>query len=430
VILRSRILLPISQSPIENGAVVIQDQRLAAVTRWDDSLRSAAHPVVDLGEAILLPGLVNAHCHLDYTDMAGQILPTRSFTDFIRSILAIKSTWTVEDFRRSWLRGADMLLRSGVTTVADVEAIPSLLPQVQSQTPLRLFSYLELIGLRNEPSPADMIRQCLEPVKDLSLPNGIGLSPHAPYSTTPELMRCSAAMAHQRQWRLTTHVAESDQEFDMFMHARGAMYDWLKSQRNTKDCGHGSPVEYLERLGVLGDNLVAIHVNYLWGDDAVALGRRQVSVVHCPRSHAFFQHQAFPESALSSAGVNIGLGTDSLATVKQNRGQTAALSLFAELQALATNNTTLEPKVLIRMATMNGARALGLSGQVGELTPHAWADLIAVPYAGTVDGVYDAVVHHTGDVMASMIYGRWAIAPAFARNADTPVRGRSTLGRE
>ena len=100
------------------------------------------------GEVVLLPGLVNAHCHLDYTDMAGELPPPRTFTDWIPLITAAKTAWGYSDYARSWLRGAHMLLRNGTTTVADIEAMPDLLPELWDATPLRVFSFLEMTGIR------------------------------------------------------------------------------------------------------------------------------------------------------------------------------------------------------------------------------------------------------------------------------------------
>ena len=144
------------------------------------------------------------------------------------------------------------------------------------------------------------------------------LSPHAPYSTLPELLRLSAEIARERNWRITTHVAESEQEFEMFMHARGKMFDWLqRNERDNSDCGLGSPVAHLARNGLLGENLLAIHVNLLAPGDAELLGEHQVHVVHCPRSHDYFRHPPFPRRQLADAGVNLCLGTDSLSTVRK-----------------------------------------------------------------------------------------------------------------
>src|SRR5689334_10769504 len=129
MILRSRIVAPIARAPIENGAVLVSENRIQRVGRWKDLAAENAGEIIDLGDAALLPGLVNAHCHLDYTDMAGTVPPQKSFTDWIKLMLAAKAEWNYSEFAASWLRGARMLVRSGTTTVADFEAVPELLSE-------------------------------------------------------------------------------------------------------------------------------------------------------------------------------------------------------------------------------------------------------------------------------------------------------------
>ena len=148
IILRARTILPVSGPPIADGAIVVSLRRIRAIDRWRNLRSHLSGKASDLGDVLLLPGLVNAHCHLDYTHMAGLIPPMRSFTNWIRSITAIKSEWSDADFAASWLDGAQMLLQSGTTTVADIEAIPSLLPAAWKETPLRVLSFLEMIGVR------------------------------------------------------------------------------------------------------------------------------------------------------------------------------------------------------------------------------------------------------------------------------------------
>jgi cytosine/adenosine deaminase-related metal-dependent hydrolase len=414
MILRARVVLPVVRPPIEDGVVEISGNCISGVGRWGDRNPAPGQPVLDLGEVILLPGLVNAHCHLDYTDIGGQIPPMRSFTDWIKAITAAKGGLGYADFARSWLRGAEMLLRTGTTTVADIEAVPELLPEVWQATPLRVFSFLELTGVKSRRDPKAILDEALRHIE--SLPpsrNAAGLSPHAPYSTVPELLRLSASAARQRGCRLATHVAESEPEFEMFVHGRGDLFDWLKrNERDMSDCGSGSPVQHLERLDYLSDNLLAVHVNYLAAGDPERLAGHGVSVVHCPRSHAFFGHRPFPRKDLTDAGTNLCLGTDSLATVAKTRGQPLQLDLFAEIRALASEFPELSPETIVRMATVNGARALSLRGKIGELSENAWADLIAVPFTGKSSNAYEAVVRHVGDVVCSMIDGQWALSPA------------------
>ncbi|MGO8675710.1 MAG: amidohydrolase family protein [Limisphaerales bacterium] len=417
MILRARVVLPLRQAPIADGAVLVRRNRIAAVGRWRD-LSTLDHSVIDLGETALLPGLVNAHCHLDYTDMAGLFLPPRVFTDWLKLMNAAKAGWTTTDYSESWRHGARMLVRTGTTTVGDIEAVPDLLPALWQTTPLRVLSFLEMIGIGRRPVPA-VLRETMARIA--SLKDGSwrpGLSPHAPYTTLPSLLRLSAAAARRRRCRIAIHVAESEPEFEMFTRRRGEMFDWLRrSERDMSDCGHGSPVEHLQRCGMLSPNLLAVHANYLGPADAGLLGRARVSVAHCPRSHLYFRHKPFPLRALRRAQVNICLGTDSLASVCKKPRQAVELDMFEEMRALAEKDAP-RPLEILRMATLNGARALGLEGRVGEISRQALADLIALPFSGKLTRVYEAVLEHRGPVAASMIGGQWAMQPEQLRESD------------
>jgi len=419
LILRARALLPLATPLVENAAVVIFVDRIAAAGPWKrmPSQLTSAATVLDLGDVVLLPGLVNAHCHLDYTDMAGLWPPPKKFTDWIPRMLAAKAEWSYSNYARSWLNGAKMLVQSGTTTVADIEAAPELLPDVWDATPLRVFSFLEMTSVRSKREPADILNEALKKIDSLGHHRcAAALSPHAPYSTSADLLRLCARAARERNLPTAVHVAESHQEFEMFAHARGEMFDWLKKNgRDNSDCGLGTPAEHLDRAGLANDNFIAIHANYLDDGDFDMLARRRASVVHCPRSHAYFQHKKFPLDRLLEAGVNVCLGTDSLATVAKNGKDSLELNLFAEMQAFSRSNPGVTPETILKMATLNGARALALAGKTGEISSYACADIIAVPFTGKMPELYEAVLNFHGPVSASMIAGQWAIAPGQTR---------------
>ena len=413
MILRARTILPVSLPPIEDGAVIISGNKIRTIGAWADLKPESDEKVLDLGEVILLPGLVNAHCHLDYTDMAGELPPPKTFTDWIPLITAAKTNWSYSEYAHSWLHGAHMLLKTGTTTVADIEAMPDLLPDAWDATPLRVISFLEMTGIRARRDPKQILREAVEKIDSLSHARcSASLSPHAPYSTLPELLRLTGTLARKRKWRITTHIAESQEEFEMFARARGRMFDWLKrNERDHSDCGLGSPVKHYARQKMLGENLIAAHVNLLAHGDARLLGRHRVHVVHCPRSHAYFRHPPFLRERLANAGVNLCLGTDSLATTRKIGKQKPELNMFEEMRLLAASDKKISPEEILRMATINGARALGLAGQAGELSKNAGADLIAIPFAGKFAQAHDALLTHAANVSASMIDGRWAIPP-------------------
>ncbi len=413
-LLRARIVLPMRGAPIEDGAVLLQRNRIVRVDSWRTLRRTSPCAAQDLGECVLLPGLLNAHCHLDYTRMAGLFPPPRRFVDWIKQITVTKQSWSDDEFRESWVDGARMLLRHGVTAVADIEAIPTLLPGVWAQTPLRVLSFLEMTGIRSRREPEAVLKEALD--RTAALPQGrcrAMLSPHAPYSTKPDLLRLSAQQTARHRWVMTTHVAESREEKQMFAHRSGDLFRWLeRNERDMSDCGGVSPVQHMERNGALTPRLLAVHVNHLARGDAELLGRRGVSVVHCPRSHAYFNHRRFPLQQLLRAGVNVCLGTDSLASVRPARQKPPELDLFAEMREFAACHRSVRPMQVLEMATVNAGRALGLGGRAGALTAGAWADLITLPFQGSKRHAAAAVLAHPGAVSGSMIDGVWAIAPA------------------
>jgi cytosine/adenosine deaminase-related metal-dependent hydrolase len=414
VLLRARTVLPVCAPPIVDGAVLVVGERIARVGRWEELRHSAGAEVFDLGQAVLLPGLINAHCHLDYTDMAGLLSPAKHFSDWIKAIVSLKATWSYTDYANSWLRGAKMLLHSGTTTVVNIEAIPELLPDLSTSTPVRVISCLELLSLRKRQRNREAALQLVgeAELKLTPLPaEAVGLSPHAPYSTSQELLQVAAQSARQRGWLFTTHVSESADEFEMFQQARGPMYEWLKPQRDMSDCDGRSPVDHLFQSRALGRNCLAVHVNYLAVGDAVLLAQSRSSVVHCPRSHAYFQHQPFPLTALADAGVNLCLGTDSMATMLKSRTEPMELNLFTEMQLMGNTFPALRSQSIVEMVTLNAAKALGRAHELGCLAPGAWADLIALPLPRHVRDPYDAVLDHCGQVQASIIRGAWAISP-------------------
>jgi aminodeoxyfutalosine deaminase len=411
MILRARMVLPLDRPAIEDGAVAICGGEVLAVGPWRELRAHFGGGACDLGESVMLPGLINAHAHLDYTGMVGRLKPPREFTDWIQGILALKAECSYTDYAESWIRGARMLCRHGTTTVVDIEAVPELLPEVWSATPLRVISCLELTGVRSGRDPSDIVREAVGHMD--RLPAGrcrTGLSPHAPYSTGPELLRLAAAASRDRGCPLTTHVAESEAEFAMFGNGSGSLYRWLeRNGRDMRDCGQGSPVRHLAHLGYLSDRLLAVHVNYLDPDDARLLGEHGTSVVHCPRSHIYFRHAAFRFDELRRAGVTVALGTDSLASIDAEAP--VELDLFAEMQAFQRAQPGVDPETVLGLATRNPAAALGWVEQAGRLGRGAWADLVVLALAPRLGEVYEEVVAHRGNVAGIMIAGEWVTMP-------------------
>ena len=407
MILRARIVLPVTGPAIENGAVEISDGIILSVGKADPN-----QPSLDLGEVILFPGFVNAHCHLDYTSMAGKLSPPKAFPDWIKSMLSLKAHYSYTDYAESWMLGARQLLQTGTTTVADIEAGRELLAESLPATPLKVFTFLEMTGVKSGRTGTDIVRESLNVIE--SLPSEFqaraGLSPHSPYSTHPDLLAATVAAAKMQKLLITSHVAESKPEWDMFVDRSGPLFNWLRTQRHMEDCGGVTPLEQLDRTGILNEQFLAVHANYLSPGDIDKLANRSASVVHCPRSHQYFGHAPFPFSELRERGVNVCLGTDSLASVRPDH-RPVELSMFEEMQLFSTTHPEIHSDEVIRMATSNGAKALGHASDLGMIAPNASADLAAIPFNGNLAEAPAAVVNHRGRVTFSMIEGRCVYPP-------------------
>jgi len=400
------IVVPVSSPPLRHGAVRVEGAEVVAVGLAADLPPLPGEEVLDLGAATLLPGLINAHCHLDYTRFRGAIAPKQSFTEWIKNINALRRSFTTEDYLQSIAEGFQMLAKSGVTTVANIEAFPELLPHLPVP-PLRTWWFLELIDVRKRIDQDGALFGAMSFFdQHHDWLGGFGLSPHAPYTASVDLYRLARACGEKYGMISTTHIAESVEEHEMFTHARGPLHDFLGSLgRDNSDCGHGSALSHLVEHGVIGNNCLIAHLNYLQDYDYELVVRTGASVVHCPKCHTYFGHAPFPLKALRENGVNLCLGTDSLASNN-------ALDLRSEMREVQEFHGLTDRDVL-EMATLNAARALGQTGKLGQISPGALADLVAFPHSSNGESPspakidpYRSIVQSRNDPSLLLVNGR------------------------
>ena len=403
MILRARTVLPISSPSIEDGAVVVNGATIADVGPFSAMVAKHGGEVLDLGEQVLLPGLVNAHCHLDYSMMRRAIQPQRSFTEWIRRINALKRSLSQDDYRAAIARGIAEAMRSGTTTVANIESFPELLNDMP-EAPIRIVWFLEMIDVRHRVASEEVVAGALTFFEKQRAGGGcFGLSPHAPYTASEALYELVADASARFDMPVMTHVAESREEWEMFRHARGELYEFmLRLGRWMHDCQRGrTPLRHLFHCTGLGSRWILAHLNELDDPDILLLASlprgERPSVVHCPGSHRYFRHAPFRLAKLVELGVNVCLGTDSLAS-------TYSLSLFDEMRILADREQWLHPADILAMATLNGAQALRMNA--GRIAPGALADLIAIPHDGTARNVHAAVLAHREPVEWMMVDGQ------------------------
>lgn len=392
--------------PIPDGAVVVDDNEIVAVGRFEDLHGSEPGGVVDLGEKVLLPGLINAHCHLDYSTLKYVISPPSSFSAWVKRINAIKRTLTSDDYLNAIARGFRELEKWGTTSVCNIESFPELMGQMP-EPPIRTWWFYEMIDIRHRITTEDVVVGALSFFE--RHPHSLsryGLSPHAPYTASGSLYQLANSCAGILRMMLTTHVAESVEERQMFHNKQGPLYDFMESLgRPMEDCGNQTLFARLWSSGAIDEKWLLVHMNELEDCDFELLAdlepKRKPHVVHCPGSHAYFGHRRFPYQRLWELGVNISLGTDSLAS-------THSLSLFEEMRRLRMNEPWLTPQQILETVTINPARALRREDRLGKLRAGATADLIALPVAlaDGADSVYDAILNYREPVPWMMVDGK------------------------
>lgn len=393
MIIRARTVVPMLRDPIENGAVAVDGNEIAAVGSFDEIRRQHGGEVLDLGEKVLLPGLINAHCHLDYTVLRGRIGPQQSFADWIRAINAEKARLSEKDYIDSIRDGFSEALRFGTTTIANLTAFPKLVASIEE--PIRTWWFGELIDVRS-PEKADQIVD--EAVGHLKSASHWGLAPHAPFTASARLYAHCEEVARKENVPLTTHLAESREEIQMFRDGTGPAFDFLKSLgRPMDDCGTETPLSLFLRTRSANQRWIVAHLNELDAADFDLLETApKFHIAHCPRSHSFFGHAPFQLDRLRALGFNICLGTDSLAS-------NSDLSLFAEIRALLEKNSGIAPQTAVEMATLNGAAALGQQPRLGCIRAGASADLIALPHSH--NHAFESIVAFDGVVPWMMLRG-------------------------
>lgn len=389
---RARRVVPLASPPIEDGALAVRGGEILAVGRWEELQRE--HPGAlreDLGEVILLPGLINAHCHLDYTMMRNALFGGGSFADWIQRLNAMRRSLDQGDYLEAIASGLSELRQWGCTTVLNIESFPELLPFLPD-SPIRVWWFLEVMDIRSRLQSAEALAGAIRFLEEAAEAGGwFGLSPHAPYTTSPELYRLVRLYSEQHRLPVCTHLAESEEEFSMFRRAEGPLYEFLRSLgRSMQDCRGITPLQAVVGQGLLPEGSLLVHMNLLEDGDRELLRKSpgRYPVIHCPRTHSFFERPPFDLGFFRECGIPVLLGTDSLAS-------NSDLDMFSEMRALALAFPGLAPEEILAMATRFPAAAIGQGGRLGELSPGAAADFLTVPDPGGEGSPVEHVLANT-----------------------------------
>jgi cytosine/adenosine deaminase-related metal-dependent hydrolase len=388
--LTARWVIPVGRPPLEGGIVVVSGERILAVEE-----RGSRKPNLDFGASAVLPGLVNAHTHLDLNGLRGQLAAQRSFLDWLRAVIRHRRGLTEEQVQSNVRSGIEESLAAGTTLIGDISGQGLSWPLL-ADSPLRAVVYYELLGL---PKPRAQVAWAearawlaAHPATRTCRP---GLSPHAPYSVRRSLFRCAARLSAQEKMPLTIHIDETQEEKELISAHKGPLVEFLAELGVWDEAGL---VNEAERFRIFrgADPLCFAHGNYLRPQQFESNG----SIVYCPRTHAYFGHPLHPVGELLANGVNVALGTDSL-------GSNPDLDMFTEMRFLHARRPDLPTDVILRMATLNGARALGWQEETGSLAPGKSADFVIVLNSAPGDDPHRLLLEGTERVRAVCIRGKW-----------------------
>lgn len=375
---RARYVVPVATSPIVDGIVAVDGERITYV---GPASTAPAGRTVDLGYALLLPGLVNAHTHLELTAMRG-FLEDLDFRAWILRLTTAKRAVLSRDMLLDAARyGIDEGLKHGITTYADT-CDSGVAFDAMRERGVRGIMYQEVFG----PDPAQCaaslaeLRDRIDRLRPLETPLvRLGVSPHAPYTVSDALFAAVARYAREGNLPVAIHIAESGLEQELVVRGQGAFADGLRARAISVAPRARTPVELLADLDVLSARPLLIHCVRVDDGDIARIARSRCTVAHCPASNAKLGHGIAPLTDLLSAGIPVGLGSDSVASNNRvdmlGESRLAALFQRARLGSFAE----ISASDAIRLATLGGARALGVDAEVGSLEVGKAADLAAFP---------------------------------------------------
>jgi cytosine/adenosine deaminase-related metal-dependent hydrolase len=375
----ARWVLPISAPPIRDGTVVEHEGRISYVGPRADA------PVdgddMELGDALLLPGLVNAHCHLELTAMRG-FLDGLAFREWIlRLTSARRAVLDAESLRDASRLGVQEGVVAGVTTFADTGDSGTGF-DAMIERGVRGICYREVFGpdpAQCESAIAGLREKVLEMRTRETALVRVGVSPHAPYTVSDALYSATIALAREHSLPVAVHIAESALESELVSRGEGAFADGLRGRGIEAGPRARTPIALLDSLGALDVRPLLIHCVRVDDADIRVIAEHECGVAHCPASNARLAHGIAPLAQLLAAGVDVGLGSDSVASNdRMDLLDEARLALlFAAVRE--TRADALTAAGALELATLGGARALGIAHEVGSLEPGKAADLVAFP---------------------------------------------------
>jgi aminodeoxyfutalosine deaminase len=401
LLLRAKYLLTKPDTVIDNGAVLIDDGKIKFAGRFTDVDKPESYEIIDLGNSAIVPGLVNAHTHLELTSLHNCISYNGDFTDWIRQIIIAKEPWTEHEYVSSIREGITRSLEAGTTTIADINRNGLALDELRKSKIKKILFY-ELIDFNpySAESTADNYMGEINSVnKDRLL--SIGIFPHAPYTVSKELYRRCKVLSEELGIHIATHISETNDEIEFLTRGTGRFMSLLKDRDMLDNWSHPGlrPIAYLSNMRILKDGWILVHCNYINEEEIDDIRMSGSSVVYCPRSHKYFGHKNHPFRKLINCGINVALGTDSLASNE-------SLSILDEMKYLYEKHKDVRPQNILYMGTVAGAIAFRMENKIGRLESGFDADITVIKISQeTASNIYDEIFSQDSVCMFTVVSG-------------------------
>lgn len=384
-------IAPMDAPPLRDGAVVIANARIAAVGEARQLRRDyAGAEVEELGDVVLMPGLVNAHTHLELSDLSCGESPT-SFVDWILSLIGRTARLGAADgssIANAMRIGIEQCLRFGVTTVGDISKQCRFSRPVLGKSSLRAVSFGEIQAMAQR---RNLLEERFAAASDRSEETErliVSVTPHAPWSVEAAGYRRCLEWANQLNRPIATHLAENPEEAEFLAEHTGPFrYLWeagINAWDDDVPRHDGGPIRLARDLGLLDFPTLLAHVNYCSNEELAIVAGGRASVVYCPRTHKYFGHPPHRWREMMKRGINVAVGTDSCASSPD-------LNLVDDLRLLHKLEPDVPAIVWWKMATIHAAKALRLDDQVGSIRAGKRADLtaFAAPHGDPLAGILE-----------------------------------------
>jgi cytosine/adenosine deaminase-related metal-dependent hydrolase len=409
-------LVPISGEPVAGGGVAISDGYIAATGPVAELRRAyASAPVRDYPGCVLMPGLVNAHTHLELTHFPAWLhrkdlkYSPRTYVDWIIQVIKVKRTLQSDELAASLREGLDISLQAGTTMVGDLLSDRQLLPCYAGHE-IGGRVYLELIG-QHPVTFRELLASTLEALPRVPAPFLPGFAPHTPFTVAESFLADIVAAARSKGIPLAMHLAESREEISFFRDGDGRiasdLYPFVQWEQYLPPQRHQTPAEWFHATGLAGPDVHAVHCVHLTPGDAELLRQSGLPIVLCPRSNERLDVGRAPAHLFKKLAIPLALGTDSLAS-------NDSLSLWDEMRALLQiYPSEFTPREALTLATIGGAHAIGRSEEAGSLQPGKRADLLLLESSngGFAGDLYGAILYGSR-IKGVWVGGREAVRPA------------------